>query len=66
VILAGKVKTGTFVSVIVTVKLPDMVLVAISVTLQLTSVTPSAKVLPDAGKQIGDNTPSTISVAVAL
>ena len=66
VISAGTVTTGAVVSTTVTVKVGVPVLSLLSVAEQVTVVTPSGKILPDAGVQGGVIEPSTVSVAVAV
>ena len=57
---------GAVVSRTVTLKLPVVVLDELSVALQFTAVVPSAKVDPEAGKQLTDRVPSTASEAVGV
>src|SRR6266852_2614584 len=64
--LAGRVSAGGVVSWTVTVKVPFAVLPWVSVAVQFTVVLPSAKVLPEAGEQLGVTEPSTVSLAVAV
>jgi hypothetical protein len=66
VMLAGTVTTGAVVSPTVTVKVLLPVLPAASVAEQVTVVVPIAKVEPDAGKQVGVDTPLVVSVADAV
>ena len=66
VILAGRLKVGGVVSRTVTVKLPFAVFPALSFAEQLTVVAPMAKVLPEAGVQVGVIGPSTSSIAEAV
>jgi len=65
VMLAGKVSVGGVVSWMVTLKLPLVVLPALSVAEQSTLVVPSGNVLPEAGVQDTVTEPSTMSVAEA-
>lgn len=66
--LAGQVIAGACVSFTVTVNEHAEVLggVAVSLTVQVTVVTPFANVVPDAGVQIGVATPGQLSVAVGF
>jgi hypothetical protein len=57
---------GAVVSLTVTVNELRAALPALSVAVQVTVVTPSAKVLPDAGLQETESVPSTLSVAVGV
>lgn len=56
---------GAVVSWTVTVKLPFVVLLCVSVAEQLTVVIPMANIVPDAGAQITATDPSTMSEDVA-
>jgi hypothetical protein len=58
--------TGGVASLTVTLKVLVAVLPAASVAVQVTVVSPSGKVLPEAGVQVGVIEPSTISLAVAV
>src|SRR6266851_5435858 len=64
--LAGRVSAGGVVSSTVTVKVPLAELPLVSVAVQFTVVLPSAKVLPEAGEQLGVTGPSIASLAVAV
>ncbi len=62
----GTVTTGSVVSTTRTWKVAEPVLPAASVALQVTSVSPSRKVPPETGRQVGARAPSTSSEAEAL
>jgi hypothetical protein len=62
---AGHVIAGNWASITVTVNEQLPGLPTASVVEQLTVVTPLAKVVPEAGVQIGVFTPGQLSVAVA-
>jgi hypothetical protein len=66
--LAGHVIAGAWVSFTVTVKVQVVVFggAAASLTVQVTVVTPFAKVVPDAGVHTGVPTPGQLSVAVGV
>jgi hypothetical protein len=64
VTLAGQVIEGFCVSVTVTVKVQVPVLGTVSVAVQVTVVTPLAKVEPEAGTHVTVRAPSQLSVAV--
>ncbi len=66
VMSAGTVTRGPVVSTTRTWKAAEPVLLAASVALQVTRVSPSGKVPPEAGRQVGARTPSTSSEAEAL
>ncbi len=66
VMSAGTVTTGPVVSTTRTWKAAEPVLLAASVALQVTSVSPRGKVPPETGRQVGVRTPSTSSEAEAL
>ena len=66
VIGAGQVTTGGSSSTTVTVNEQEPILVAESVAVQVTVVTPFGNVAPDAGVQTGVSEPSQLSVAVAV
>src|SRR3954447_3022046 len=66
VIRDGGVRAGAVVSRTVTVKLAVAVLPEASRAVQLTSVEPSGKVLPDAGTQLTEGFGSWSSVAVVV
>jgi hypothetical protein len=63
---AGQVIVGAFVSLTVTVKLQLASLLAASLTVQVTVVTPLGKTEPDEGAQVGVPTPEQLSLAVAF
>ena len=65
-VFAGTVTTGPIVSVTVTVKEADPVLLFVSLAVHVTVVGPSGKVDPLAGVQLTARDPSTRSVAVAV
>jgi hypothetical protein len=50
----------------VTLKVPEVVLLVLSVAVQVTLVLPTGKLLPEAGVQLTGCAPSTRSVAVAV
>lgn len=62
----GQLTVGAWVSFTVTVKLQDALLLAASLTVQLTVVVPFAKVEPEAGEQLTVPTPGQLSVAVGV
>ena len=62
----GTLTVGGVVSRTVTLKLALPVLPCASVAEQVTSVAPRAKVEPEAGRQVVDTLPSTMSLAVAV
>jgi hypothetical protein len=66
VMFAGTVTTGAVVSSTVIVNELEPVLLALSVTEQVTFVVPMGKTEPDAGTQVGVRVPSTMSVADAV
>jgi hypothetical protein len=65
VISDGSVNVGGVLSTTFTLKEAEPVIPALSVTVQVTLVEPSANVEPDAGVQVGVKTPSTRSEAEA-
>jgi hypothetical protein len=62
----GGVMTGAVVSVIVTLKEPELELPCASVAVHVTVVLPKPNVEPEAGEQFGVTVPSTLSVALGL
>ncbi len=64
-ILAGRLRRGSPISFTVTLKLPVAVLPALSAAEQSTVVVPNGKVLPEAGVQLTETAPFTMSVADA-
>ena len=65
VMSAGRCNVGGVVSRMVTVEEAEPILPAASVAAQVTVVVPNGKIEPDAGEQVGDNDPLTVSTAVA-
>jgi hypothetical protein len=63
--LAGRERVGAVVSLTVTVKLAEPVLLELSVALHVTVVSPKSNKDPDAGEHVGVRVPSTLSFAVA-
>src|SRR5260370_29417960 len=64
--LAGRLRVGAVLSSTATVAVPVRLLPAPSVAEQVMVVLPTAKVVPEAGEQIGVSEPDTASVAVAV
>jgi hypothetical protein len=63
---AGQVTVGFCVSLTVTVKVQEPLLLVASCTVQVTVVVPFGKVDPDVGEQLTLPTPEQLSVAVAF
>jgi hypothetical protein len=66
VMFEGQLAVGACVSLTVTVKLHEAVLLAASLTVQLTVVVPFGKNEPAAGEQVTAPTPGQLSVAVGV
>ena len=62
--LAGQAIVGNCISFTVTVKLHELRLLAASLAVQVTVVTPFTKVEPEAGLQVGTPTPEQLSLTV--
>src|SRR5260370_31298680 len=64
--LVGRLRVGAVLSSTATVAVPVSLVPAPSVAGEVMVVLPSAKVVPEAGEQIGVSEPDTASVAVAV